>query len=81
MLDRERSEKTWKAGLLDKTVKRRTGEVIGRGEPVEDFPKLVIPIRLHPNPRVLVWLVTLTDGKTYSVALGNLRDWLKLYAR
>lgn len=61
--------------------KRRYHEVIGRGEPIDDCPKLVVPIQVHPNPRVHVWLVTLTDGKTYAVAFGNLRGWLRKYAR
>lgn len=42
---------------------------------VEDYPKLVVPIELHSDMHK-GWLVTLTDGNTYLVPLGNLRQWL-----
>lgn len=45
----------------------------------EEYPKLVVPIRVHPT--LSVWIVKLTDGKEHTVAWGNLRQWLKKYAR
>jgi hypothetical protein len=50
-------------------------------DPIESYERLVHPIKLHPNPKIHAWQVTLTDGKTYTVAWGNLRGWLRTYAR
>jgi hypothetical protein len=58
-------------------MKHKTGLVVR--DPIEEYAKLVHPIKMHPTK--LIWFVSLTDGKTYNVAVGNLRAWLREYAR
>lgn len=70
---------------MKRQVKLKNGEVVTidfKGdmfEVVEEYPKLVVPVEFVSLREG--WKVRLTDGTAHSVGLGELKLWLRTYAR